>query len=159
MQANMAARSSHLGEMITNATATIATEQRETLQGVFDHSLQQVAEFLSGDLCLLETDMSQFIEELAEQLQEEIGALAGDFRERASDLVDDLGEYAEDQIKDEIENAFKQVLEDAVEEFAEELIKSIALTQAGVATSATLAPLVPALVAAEKLLKVINSIF
>ena len=157
-QQTLSGQATQLDSTLSEATTALTSEQNNQLQATFDESLQQVQDFLAGDLCDFESEVAEFVQELATQLKEEISGVSEQFQQQATELVDELGEYAAEQIKEEINGAFDQIIDDALNEFAEELLKAIITTQAGAATSTTLAPLVPALVAADKALQVINSV-
>lgn len=129
---------------------TINTAYSEITSSVDSQLSQETLEAISA----FTTDFSNLTEDLNGALE----GLAEQMRERLSSSLENLQSYAKDEIEASLNGSFEKLIDNCVSEFIEELIENVATTQAGVATTSALSPILPAIIVAEKALRFINSL-
>jgi hypothetical protein len=85
-------------------------------------------------------------------------SLADEFQSQLSDIFSQVKSFAEQEVGDALSEAVENALRSGVEALAGEVVSNIATTQVGVATTGALSPVLPEIVAAQKLTELINSI-
>lgn len=67
-------------------------------------------------------------------------------------------DFVESELLSTMEESLVNTVREGVEAFAAEIVENIATTELGVATTGSLSPVIPELVAAQKLADIINAI-
>lgn len=146
------------GELLNQKSEALAGEIAKIFQTAHDEFVTGVeTQLLEGTQDGLSA-VGENIEGFAQDATSAIDSLAEDVKARLGELLEGLRQYAEDEIKSNLKAAFDELVDEVLAAFIAELIESVVLTQAGVATTSALSPVIPALVVAEKLLSAVKNL-
>jgi DNA anti-recombination protein RmuC len=76
--------------------------------------------------------------------------------EASARLLADTAQHVVDTVLRELRDGIERLVREGIEAFVDELTEQLAMVTAGAATTSALAPLVPAMIAAKRVLQVIN---
>jgi chromosome segregation ATPase len=152
-EADSTASEQSLGALKTALSDTHTPEVKRKFNGLSDSTVETVSNVVS-----LVSNHEGGIGEFFSSFDADVDNLAEEFKSKTEEMFGSLKDYAETQCGRVIEQSLEHLVKEVVEAFAAEVIASVATTQVGVSTTATLSPIIPELVMAKKVTGLINSI-
>ena len=114
-------------------------------------SQSQMSEITEG-FSHLESGLTEIYSTYSTETEEIINL----FTDQGSEILSNVGTYCQESLCQELEDTFENATEEAVQAIAEEVTQNLFMMVAGGSASATLAPLLPLLVAAKAAMRFIK---
>lgn len=147
------AYSGSLDQMRVSIEAEFASAIRDSLLLV-KTGTEELLQSILYSLSSLASAKAELVEQFGEAAQE----LSHQLSEHVEESVREIIEHAKLQLEDGAKDAFEEFVAEVAKELATEVVESVAISQAGVATTSAISPVLPELVAAKAALKLINAI-
>jgi len=139
-----------------------ATEIGEAVLGsveaAFDDISGQVQDDFLPSMVDNLTDLGSSLQDLFGNLGQVGEQLADGLKDMAGNIITDLATNVKDDVCQQLEDAFQQMINEAVAAMVGEIAENIIIMNIGTATTTALAPYVPALAVAEKVLAAFNAV-
>jgi ABC-type transporter Mla subunit MlaD len=146
-------------ESLTTHVDSVRSELVADAQSEYEAFRSIVDSQLLQDMQQCFAAIGEDIDHLSEDAKGAIESLAEDLRVQLNESLLGLQTHAENQIESEIKAGFDNLVDTCLSAFMAELVESVAMTQVGVSTTAVLAPVIPELIVAEKLLGAVKNLF
>ena len=137
----------------TDTASDLASGFTETLTSLGDAASDAASNFVDT-LGEHHGEIGEFFSIFATDSQN----LFEEFSSQVTDLFGQWKSFAEEEVGGALREAVEHAMQAGVEALATEILASVATTQMGVATTGALSPVLPEIVAAQKLTELINSI-
>jgi ABC-type transporter Mla subunit MlaD len=159
----------HLFGAAKETEASVRQQQAEVLDKAIGAMKSLVEHHATQTLPQTFAEAANHLAHDAEQLASHTTQAADMLHHELETFLHDVGEFAAQQVHDKVEQKFAVLLQDAVGYLASEITESVAVTVAGAATTAAMAPIIPELAMlkgateiikdAIELVKTVESIF
>ncbi len=138
-------------------TATVAQSHKDEVAKQFDGLNDSTVEAVTN-VVTLATDHESSLNEFFAAFDTDADNLIEEFKSKSKEIFVDLQDYTENEFGNLVEDALETLGKEVVEALAAEMIASVVTTQAGVATTGMLSPLIPELIIAKKITGAINAV-
>ncbi|MDF1755318.1 MAG: hypothetical protein P1U89_21190 [Verrucomicrobiales bacterium] len=135
-----------------------------SLSGEFNQNseavMTQLSEMMSQSTDLAGTSMEQLQgigEDTLNQFQTDFSGFGEDLEQRAADILSELSNHVSVTASSKVNDVVQGIIGDAVTRLSSEIAQSIAVTQIGASTTATLSPILPQLAAAKAIVGAVES--